>query len=78
MAHDLITIFIDNKEKKSPQHTTGKALYELGGIDPNVYDLFRETHGHGEDELIENNNKPIEVKNEEHFFSVQKKLNPGR
>lgn len=74
----LVTIHIDNKEKKSPSPTTGAALYVLGGIDPNVYDLFRETHGHGEDELIQNNGNPVELHEGDHFFSVQKKLNPGR
>ena len=79
MAHDgLVTIHIDNKEKKSPNPTTGAALYALGQIDANAYDLFRETHGHGDDEPIPNNNTPIELHEGDHFFSAQKKLNPGQ
>ncbi len=75
---DLVSIHIDGKEKKSPNPTTGSALYALGQIDPNAYDLFRETHGHSDDELIQNNNAPVELHEGDHFFSVQKKLNPGR
>lgn len=74
----LVSIIIDGKEKKSPNPTTGSALYVLGQIDPNKYDLFRETHGHGDDELIQNNNTPVELHDGDHFFSAQKKLNPGR
>jgi hypothetical protein len=74
----LVSIIIDGKEKKSPNPTTGSALYVLGQIDPNKYDLFRETHGHGDDELIQNSNAPVELHDGDHFFSAQKKLNPGR
>jgi hypothetical protein len=74
----LVSIHIDGKEKKSPNPTTGSALYLLGQIDPNAYDLFRETHGHGDDEPILNNNTPVELHEGDHFFSAQKKLNPGR
>jgi hypothetical protein len=76
MEHD-VTIIIDKKEYKSPNPTTGHALYVLGGIDPKVYDLFRETHGKGDDELIPDDRTPIELKNGDHFFSLKKKLNPG-
>lgn len=74
----LVSIHIDGKEKKAPNPTTGSALYVLGQIDPNKYDLFRETHGQGDDELIQNNNTPVELHEGDHFFSAQKKLNPGR
>lgn len=74
--HSLVSIHIDNKEVKSPNPTTGGALYNLGGIDAAQYDLFRETH-HGDDEPILNNTTPVTLKDGDHFFSVQKKLNPG-
>jgi hypothetical protein len=77
MAHETVTISIDGHEHKSPEHTTGSALYVLGHVDSNTHDLFKEVHGHGEDELVPNTNAPIDVKNGEHFFSAQKKLNPG-
>jgi hypothetical protein len=76
MAHD-VTIIVDKKEHKSPNPTTGHALYVLGGIDPTVYDLFRETHGKDDDELISDDAKPVDLKDGDHFFSLKKKLNPG-
>ncbi len=30
-----VEIFIDKKEHKSPNPTTGAALYKLGGVNPN-------------------------------------------
>lgn len=72
-----VVIIIDKKEKKSPTPTTGHNLYVLGGIDPQVYDLFRETHGKGDDELIPDDGTPLTLKDGEHFFSLKKKLNPG-
>ena len=76
--HKEVSIIIDKKEKKSPTPTTGHALYVLGGVDPQTYDLFREVHGKGDDELIKDDNAKVELKNGEHFFSLKKKLNPGR
>lgn len=75
--HEQVSIHIDKKEHKSPNPTTGAALYTLGGVDPEVYDLFRETHGPGDDEPILNNSNPVELKSGDHFFSIKKKLNPG-
>lgn len=72
-----VEIFIDQKKHESPNPTTGAALYVLGGVDPNAYDLYREVHGKGDDELIRNDNSTITLKNGDHFFTVQKKLNPG-
>jgi hypothetical protein len=74
--HNLVSIHIDNKEKKSPNPTTGAALYVVGEVDPNTYDLFREVHK-GDDEHILSNTTPVQLKDGDHFFSVQKKLNPG-
>jgi len=75
--HHRVEILIDKKRYESPNPTTGAALYKLGGVDPNSYDLYREVHGKGDDELIPDSNKEIQLKNGEHFFTVQKKLNPG-
>lgn len=75
--HHRVEIFIDKKRYESPNPTTGAALYKLGGVDPNAYDLYREVHGKGDDEPIPDSNKEIHLKNGEHFFTVQKKLNPG-
>lgn len=72
-----VEIFIDKNKKESPETTTGGALYLLGGVDANLFDLYREVHGKGEDELIRNDASTVTVKNGDHFFTVQKKLNPG-
>jgi hypothetical protein len=74
--HKEVNIFIDKKKLESPNPTTGIALYILGQI-PDGYDLFREVHGHGDDEPIPKDNNPVEVKNGDHFYSVQNSLNPG-
>jgi hypothetical protein len=75
--HEQVEIFIDKKKHESPNPNTGAALYTLGKVDPNTHDLYQEVHGKGEDKLIPNNHIEIHLKNGEHFFSVQKKLNPG-
>lgn len=77
MEHSHVEIFIDKKKHESPNPTTGSALYLLGGVDPNTYDLYQEVPGKGDDELIRNDHSAVALKNGEHFFTVQKKLNPG-
>jgi hypothetical protein len=72
-----VVIFIDDKEKRSPNPTTGHALYVLGCVNSQTYDLFRETHGKGDDELIPDSDAPIKLKEGERFFSLKKKLKPG-
>ena len=73
---DQITIHIDGKQYKSPSPTTGAALYVLGHV-ATGYDLWREVHGKGDDELIANDAKPVMLKNGDHFYSAQSSLNPG-
>lgn len=77
MPKDNAIIHIDKKKHESPDPTTGAALYALGGVDAAVYDLFREAHGRGDDELISNDATQVDLKNGDHLFSVKKKLNPG-
>lgn len=74
--HDMVHIFIDGRKMESPNPTTGHALYALGNISAE-YDLFREVHGHGDDEFIPRDDHSITLKNGEHFYSVQRSLNPG-
>jgi hypothetical protein len=78
MAHvqTEVNITIDKQHKKSPSPTTGAALYVLGAVNPG-YDLFRETHGHGDDELIQNNNTEYTLHDGDKFYSAQQTLNPG-
>jgi hypothetical protein len=77
MVQAQVHIFIDKRKLESPDPTTGAALYQLGGVDLNTYDLYREVHGKGDDELIRHDGTTVELKNGDHFFTVQKKLNPG-
>ncbi|TAM80972.1 MAG: hypothetical protein EPN47_13895 [Acidobacteria bacterium] len=78
MNHNTqVEMFIDKKRYESPNPTTGAALYLLGKVDPNTYDLYLEVRGKGDDELIPNDNTGISLKNGDHLFTVQKKLNPG-
>ena len=71
-----IHISIDKKNFTSPSPTTGQALYALGQIAAG-YDLFRETHGSGDDELIPNSDARVELHDGEKFYSAQSTLNPG-
>jgi hypothetical protein len=72
-----VHITIDKKKYESPTPTTGHALYELGKI-PAGYDLFKETHDAGDDELIRNDEHKVELHDGEKFYSAQSTLNPGR
>ena len=74
--HSEVNIIIDNNHKRSPSPTTGAALYVLGEVKPG-YDLFRETHGHGDDELIRNDSTQYELHDGDKFYSAQQTLNPG-
>lgn len=73
---ETISIHIDKKEVKSPNPTTGHALYQLGGIGAG-YDLYREVKGKGEDELIANDSTVVHLEHGDHFFSTKQNLNPG-
>ena len=74
---DTVSIHIGKENYKSINPTTGAALYLLGNIDAAAYDLYREVHGKGDDELIMNTGAVVNLKNGDHFFTVQKNLNPG-
>jgi hypothetical protein len=71
-----VHITIDRKNLTSPNPTTGHALYVLGEI-PQGYVLFREAHGHGDDEPIPDTSVVIELHDGEKFYSAQSSLNPG-
>ena len=74
--HSEVNIIIDKDHFRSPNPTTGAALYLLGKV-KNGYDLFREVHGHGDDELIANDRTAIQLKDGDHFYSAPSTLNPG-
>ncbi len=75
-ANHEVNIIIDKKEYKSPNPTTGAALYLLGKV-ASGYDLFREVRGKGDDEMIPNNGKEVKLYEGDHFYSAQSTLNPG-
>jgi hypothetical protein len=74
--HQQVSIHIDKQEYKSPNPTTGASLYKLGSVGAD-YDLYQEVPGKDNDPLIPNNETEIHLKNGEHFYTAQKKLNPG-
>lgn len=69
-------ITIDRKKYVSPDPTTGNALYALGAVQAG-YDLFRESHGPGDDEPIKNDSTPVDLHNGDKFYTAQSTLNPG-
>jgi len=75
-SHHLVEVSIDRKHHKSPDPTTGAALYVLGAVPAN-YDLWREVCGKGDDELVPNDGTKIDLKEHEKFYSAQRTLNPG-
>ena len=74
--HNEVVIIIDKKQYRSPNPTTGAALYALAGV-PGDHDLFLEVQGHGDDTLIQNSATPVELKNGSHLYTAQRTLNPG-
>ena len=63
-----VRIHIDQKPYESPNPTTGEALYQLGHVQPGD-DLFREVRGDKEDPVVENDEEPIHLREDEHFHS---------
>jgi hypothetical protein len=75
-VHQEVSIIIDKTHYKSPNPTTGAALYELGHVQAG-YDLFREVRGKGDDEFIPNDGTEVELHEGDHFYTAQSTLNPG-
>src|SRR5450631_558817 len=63
-----VRVHIDQKPYESPNPTTGEALYKLGHIQPG-YDLFREVKGDKEDPIVENDDEPVHLREDEHLHS---------
>ena len=72
-----VRIHIDRKPFNSPEETTHAALYALGAI-PAGYELFMEVQGDREDLPIPNDAGIIHLREDQHFYSAQVTLNPGR
>lgn len=71
-----VPITIDKEHLRSPEHTTGKALYTLGKVPPG-YELWLEVKGPGDDILIANDETKVEVKAGSHYYTAKSTLNPG-
>jgi hypothetical protein len=65
---DHLRIHIDREPYRSPNPTSGAALYALGGVAEH-HDLFREVAGDHEDELIERHAHDVHLHEDEHFYS---------
>ena len=63
-----VRIHIDENPHESPNPTTGEALYKLGHVQPD-YDLFREVRGDKEAPIVENDDEPVHLREDEHFHS---------
>lgn len=63
-----VRIHIDREPYESPTPTTGAALYALGHIAEHR-DLFRESAGDEEDQLIERIAVDVRLTSDEHFYS---------
>ena len=61
-------VHINRVAFQSPNPTTGEALYALAEI-ANHEKLYREIKGDQEDELILRDETPVDVKEDEHFYS---------
>jgi hypothetical protein len=64
-----VRIHIDQKPYHSPNPTTGEALYKLGNVQSG-FDLFREVKGDKEDPIVENDDEPVHLRENERFHSV--------
>jgi hypothetical protein len=76
MEHSEVTIHIDKTTHKSPNPTTGSAIYALGKVLAG-FDLFEEVHGKGDDILIRNDETTIQITPGSHFYTAKQSLNPG-
>lgn len=68
VAAHLVRIHINREAYKSPNPTTGQALYELGKV-PKHEKLYREVGGDEEDKLVPRDAAHVHLKEDEHFYS---------
>lgn len=73
--HRFVTITINHKVVESPTPTTGRALYELGGV-PKGHTLFRETPGVHEDVPVPEDSPDVHLVQDEKFYSEEGKPKP--
>lgn len=63
-----VRIHIDREPYQSPNPTTGSALYHLAKINGHR-ELFRETEGDQEDQVVGKDETTIRLQQDEHFYS---------
>jgi hypothetical protein len=63
-----VRIHINRASYESPTPTTGAALYKLGNIG-HRQELFRELDGDQEDQAVANDESPLNLTEDEHFYS---------
>ena len=68
-----VKIFIDQEAYRSPNPTTGSALYVLGKVEPGM-ELFREVTGDREDPEVPNGPQTVRLKDDQHFHSGKPKV----
>ncbi|UPK06969.1 multiubiquitin domain-containing protein [Bradyrhizobium sp. 170] len=68
VAAHLVRIHINREAYKSPNPTTGEALYELGKV-PKHEKLYREVSDDEEDKLVPRDDARVYLKEDEHFYS---------
>ncbi|SRR5260221_3416616 len=66
-------IHVDQEPYRSPNPTTGEALYKLSSVLAS-HELYREVSGDHEDEPIHNDDGPIHLKEDDHFHSGPKEI----
>jgi hypothetical protein len=70
VAAHLVRIHINRNAYRSPNPTTGEALYILGDI-PKHEKLYREAGGDKEDKLVRRDDAHVHLKEDEHFYSQE-------
>jgi hypothetical protein len=68
-----VRVHIDQKPYRTPNPTTGAALYALAAIPPELA-LYREVRGDQEDYPIDNDADAIHLHEDEHFHSAPVKV----
>ena len=66
--HSDVRIHIDQKPYRSPDRTTGEALYKLGGV-PGHHELYREVTGNQEDVAIPDSGETVILAEDEHLHT---------
>lgn len=64
----MVQIHIDHQVYSSPNPTTGAALYALGHVAADAA-LFKDAHGQGDDEAIENAEEEVHLHQGDHFHT---------